>query len=418
MNKVEFERLVAASESAKELVSLEYIRPLYHTITWENTLNALLGTRGVGKTTLLLQRLLLLRLPPREALYVDLGDVYFQQNRLFEFGQHFIDQGGKYLFVDEVHRYQTDGWAQELKQLYDLYRHKLKITFTGSSAIKILKQKADLSRRALQFRIPGLSLREYIQLEEGIELPVVNYKDLLNNHLEVTRDINNNPDFRPLASLQKYNKQGYYPIFLDRNGGYFKRVNTIVQLVLESDIPAVMDSGIADYRQLSSLLYSIASSVPFKPNITKLASRLEMSKTTLLKYITLLERADLIKSLRAEAKGVASLAKPDKIFLNNPNLLYALSPNQYVEGTIRETFFLNQISFLEYEAHILPPEIRLPKQGDFVLIDKFDRYVFEVGGPKKTSKQIGQAPGHYVVTDTELTGSAHRIPLWLFGLLY
>lgn len=411
-------RLFAVSEAAKELVSLDYVRPLYNTILWENQMNALLGTRGVGKTTLMIQRLLRLNLPPSKALYIELGDIYFQTNRLFDFVQAYVAQGGQYLFIDEVHRYGSDTWAQELKQTYDLYRHKLLVTFTGSSAIRILRQKADLSRRVLQHRVPGLSFREYVYLKSGLEIPVIAYKDLLENHLEVASKLMREKDFLPLALLADYNREGYYPVFLDGAGGYLKKLNTIIQLVLESDIPAVMESGKADYRQLGSLLYSIASAVPFKPNITKLATRLSMSRNTLLKYLVLLERADLIKSLRTEAKGIAALAKPDKIFLDNTNLLYALAPNQWATGTMRETFFLNQLSFLEYEAHILPPEIRLPKQGDFVLLDKFDRYVFEVGGPKKSSKQIGNETNRFVVTDSEITGSAHRIPLWLFGLLY
>jgi len=394
------------------------VRPLYHTIDWENHLNALLGTRGVGKTTLLIQRLQELKLPPSKAMYIDLGDPYFQENRLFDFGQDYASRGGQYLFIDEVHKYGYGTWAQELKQLYDVYRNRLKITFTGSSAIKILKQKADLSRRALQHRVPGLSFREYLILAEGIELPILNYKDILNDRDAVVNQVFENGSFTPLAFFENYLREGYYPLFLSRKTGYTRRLSEIVQLVLESDIPSVVDAGNVDYQKISRLLYAISSSVPFTPNISKLSARLGMGRDTLLTYLELLERADLVFGLRSEAKGVAALGKPDKLYLNNTNLLHMFAPNQWEIGTARETFFLNQLNYLTYEAHILPPEIRIPKKGDFVLIDKSDRYVFEVGGPKKTSKQIGQDPNHFVVADTETTGSSHRIPLWLFGLLY
>ncbi|MFT5017308.1 MAG: putative AAA+ superfamily ATPase [Bdellovibrionota bacterium] len=377
-----------------------------------------MGTRGVGKTTILLQRLKELQMPPSEALYVDMGDIYFQENRLLDFGMDFVARGGKFLFLDEVHRYGYGTWAQEIKQLYDVYRSKLKITFTGSSAIQILKQKADLSRRALQYRIPGLSFREYLFLTQGRELPVLSYQDILFRHQELLPELLSDPEFTPLAALKTYLREGYYPIFLSEGQGYSRKLNEVIQLVLDSDIPSVTTSGNANYQKLSRLLFAIASSVPFLPNITKMASRLGIGRDTLLNYLKLLEKADLITNLQNEAKDIGALTKPDKIYLNNTNLLYNLAPNQVELGTIRETFFLNQLNYLRYEAHILPPEIRLPKQGDFVLLDKDDRYVFEIGDPKKSSKQIGTEPDHFVVTDTEITGSAHRIPLWLFGLLY
>lgn len=412
------ERLYSISQSTLALATLEYIRPLYHGIAWENNLNALLGTRGVGKTTLLLQRLKKLNLPPNEALYVDLGDIFFQENRLLDFVSEFVARGGKYLLIDEVHRYGFGTWAQELKQVYDIYRSKVKVTFTGSSAIKILEQKADLSRRALQFRIPGLSFREYLSLKHDKEISVLPYREILTNHQEITRHLMADTEFLPLPALESYWKEGYYPLFLEDRPGYFSRLNVIVQLVLESDIPSTQLSGSADYQKLGRLLFTIASSVPFKPNVTKLASRLGIGRDTLLNYLNLLERADLITSLRQESKGTAALAKPDKIYLNNPNLVYALAPNQWEMGMLRETFFLNQLSILKNEPHFLPPEIKLPVKGDFVLLDKDERYVFEVGGAAKSSKQIGLAANHFTVVHKEQTFNAHRIPLWLFGLLY
>ena len=411
-------RLQRISEETVRLASLDYVRPLYDKIAWDSPLTALLGTRGVGKTTLLLQRLKRLGLPSRQALYVDLGDIHFQQNRLFEFIEEFVATGGWYLLLDEVHRYGFGTWAQEIKQAYDVYRSKLTIVFTGSSAIRILEQEADLSRRALQFRVPGLSFREYLALATATDLPVLSYRDILQRHEELLGDLLSDASFRPLEHFATYNQEGYYPLFLTERTGYASRLNVIVQSVLQADIPAVVKQGQVNYQQIGRLLYAIASSVPFTPNISKLAARLQMSRDTLLHYLQLLERADLINSLRQESKGVAALGKPDKIYLNNPNLLFALAPTQWTVGTLRETFLLNQLNYLRYEGHFLPPEIKLPKQGDFVLLDKEDRYVFEVGGANKSSKQIGVQAGHYTVVDVERTANPHRIPLWLFGLLY
>ncbi|MFT7121876.1 MAG: putative AAA+ superfamily ATPase [Neolewinella sp.] len=417
-NDSKMKRLHQLSDVALQRVSLEYIRPLYETIDWEGNLSALLGARGVGKTTLLLQRLKQLGLPPNKALYIDLGDLYFQENRLLDFVMEFVQQGGEHLLIDEVHRYGFGTWAQELKQSYDLYHGRLSIVFTGSSAIRILDQKADLSRRALQFHIPGLSFREYLHLAHDISLPQYTYQDILTNHQMITRDLLSLKGFRPLPLLQQYWREGYYPFFLSDPRGYLNRLNVMVQLVLESDIPAVIETGRVDYQKIGRLLYAIASSVPFKPNIQKIGERLGMARETILQYLVLLERSDLILTLRNEAKGTASLAKPDKIYLNNTNVLQTLAPTQSEIGTLRETFFFNQLEYVTHEAHFLPPEIRLPAKGDFVLLDKNDRYVFEVGGPNKKRKQVKDEPNSFLVLDVELTGSSDRIPLWLFGLLY
>ena len=411
------DRLYRLSDVYARQVDLTYIRPLYERIDWEGHLTALLGARGVGKTTLLLQRLRQLDRPTREALYVDLGDLYFQENRLLEFIGGFAEQGGRYLFIDEVHRYGYGTWAQELKQAYDLYRDRLRIVFTGSAAVRILHQQADLSRRVRQVRIPGLSFREYLHLKGIVSLPQYSLQQLLTEHETIVRELLSS-GFRPAAHLADYWREGFYPFFLSDPLGYLDRLNTVIQLVLEIDIPAVQQGGRSDYQKLSRLLYAVASAPPFQPNISKLGNRLGMARETILQYLDLLSRADLLIPLRAEAKGVAALAKPDKVYLNNTNLLYALAPTQVDIGTVRETFVLNQLDYLTHEAHILPPELRLPKRGDFVFQNKDQRLLFEVGGPNKGSKQIGTAPDHYVITDTEQTGTPHKIPLWLFGLLY
>ncbi|MEM8583672.1 MAG: AAA family ATPase [Bacteroidota bacterium] len=410
--------LIANSEILKRRTNLDFIRPIYDRVDWNGNLTAILGARGVGKTTLLLQRLVALDLPPNEALYLDMGDLYFQEHRLSVFIADFVARGGRFLLIDEVHRYGYQTWAQELKQAYDLYRGKLSIVFTGSSAVQILRQKADLSRRVLQVRVPGLSFREYLKLEHSLEMSSISLQDIFLDHRSIVNELLSIPDFRPIQLLHQYWREGYYPFFLSDRTGYLSRVNTMVQLVLEADLPAVIETGRVDYQKIGRLLYAIASSTPFKPNISKLSSRLGMARETILVYLKLLARADLVFNLQAESKGVAALSKPDKLFLNNCNLLYALAPTQANLGTLRETFFLNQIDYLTHATSFLSPEIRLPGKGDFVLIDKERRYLFEIGGSEKTSRQIGQHDNHFTIIDSEASLAPHKIPLWLFGLLY
>ena len=412
------ESLFLQSDTAKRKVPYDHVRPLYDRISWDNPLNCLIGARGVGKTTLLLQRLRALDLPARQALYVDLGSIYFQANRFFDTAEAFLRGGGRYLFVDEVHRYGYGTWAEEIKQAYDLYRDELSITFTGSSAIQLLDQRADLSRRALRFSIPGLSLREFLQLKHRITLPTLTLQDLLERHTALTGGQLGGDNFHPLPYFAEYLRQGYYPFTLRENVGFANRLNSVAQLVLASDIPAVQPTGSASYHKLGQLLFAVASSKPFKPNISKLAERMGMSRDTVVEYLRLLERAKLIATLTNEAKSITALAKPDKIFLDNTNLLYALAPQNTELGTVRETFLLNQLSYLTESGEFLPPAIRLPKRGDFVYLHQNDRFVFEVGGANKSARQIEQVPGHYVVADVERSTAPHIVPLWLFGLLY
>lgn len=411
------DQLYLRSRSALDGLRTSYERPLLGEITWEDPLIFILGPRGVGKTTLLLQRLKSLDLPPRAALYIDLGDLYFQANRLIDFAESFIESGGRYLFIDEVHRYGFDTWASELKQLYDLYRDRLKIIVTGSSVVRILTKQADLSRRVLSYRLAGLSFREYLLLTDGIDFARIPLPELLTDHVRIAAEITEQlPTILP--HLQRYWEVGYYPYFLQASVGYADRLAASVQTVLEHDLPYATDGASVDARRIGRLMYTVASSAPFVPDIRKLSERSGISRVSLLRYLGLLEDARLIISLRKESRGVAALGKPDKLFLDNPNLLHALAPQQVNVGTLRETFFLNQLGYLTHARGLVPPEIRLPKSGDFLYLEGNDSYLFEVGGAGKRFGQIGKAANHYVVADTTLTEHSHRIPLWLFGFLY
>ncbi|WP_420459313.1 ATP-binding protein [Neolewinella sp.] len=411
------EQLLLRSKSAVAAVSTGYQRTLMQEVHWSDPLIFILGPRGVGKTTLLLQRLRALGLPPRQALYVDLGDMYFQAHHLIEVAEAFLDRGGEYLFIDEVHRYVNGNWAAELKQIYDLYRTRLQVVVTGSSVVRILTHQADLSRRVLSYRLSGLSFREYLRLQHGVKLPVHSLTDVLERHETIVDDLLPQlPDVLP--ELQRYWQIGYYPYYLQGTVGYTDRVVSSLQTVLEHDIPYATDAASVDARKLARLMYAIASSAPFLPDMVKLSQRTEISRSSLLRYFKLLEDANLIRSLRKESRGLAALGKPDKLYLDNPNLLHALAPQQVNLGTLRETFFMNQLAQLTYSKALVPPEIKLPGSGDFVFLTPDRRLLFEVGGRNKSFKQIGEAPGHYVVADTLRTGHSGRVPLWLFGFLY
>lgn len=409
--------LFLRSRAAVKELGTNYERALQGAVDWEAPLNFILGQRGVGKTTLLLQRLKKLNLPPEQALYIDLGDLYFQANRLIDFAEEYIQGGGRYLLIDEVHRYGYDTWASELKQLYDLYRSRLKVTVTGSSVVRILNKQADLSRRAVSYRLPGLSFREYLLLQQQIDLPRLTLDDTLSRHRVIAAEIVDKIQ-TPLPLLAEYWRQGYYPFFLEGQTSYADRLANIIQTVLEQDIPHATENTGVNTRKLARLLYAVASSVPFIPNINKLAERSGISRITLLRYLQVLEDAHIINGLRKESRGIAALGKPDKLYLDNPNLLHALAPQQVTTGALRETFFLNQLTQLTYSEGFIPPEIRLAKQGDFTFVTPERRILFEIGGASKGFQQIGEAEDHFVVADVTLTEHPQRIPLWLFGFLY
>lgn len=393
-------------------------RYLSDEINWGSALIAIVGPRGVGKTTLLAQKLIELDLPVSKAMYIDLGDINFHDIHLLDLAEYFLERGGEYLFIDEAHRYPRNTWAAEIKSLYDLYRHRLKIVLSGSSVLQILDGAADLSRRMHIYHMAGLSFREYLMLKKGVEIRQYEIGVLLDQHLSIQEEILDRIGLEPIPVFIEYLQRGYYGFVIEDEHGYFDQLNQVVQLVLSQDIALSGEAGVTDSRKLSRLLQAVASSVPFKPNITKLAARTELSRNTVTMYLQLLERAHILQLLSAEGKGISTLSKPDKIYLDNSNLVYALSPQQAEIGTIRETFFLNQLSSLRRRKFAFPPEITLPKKGDFHYRYRGETYIFEIGGPNKTADQIGHGLGYYTVVDAKATASPHRIPLWLFGLLY
>jgi len=397
------ERLYEIFDLKLRHIPEKFSRSLLSNINWKHRLISLLGARGTGKTTLVLQHIKRnFQTPGKEVLYADVNHIFFNTSTLIDLADQFYKKGGKYLFLDEIHKYPN--WSVELKQIYDTYAD-LHVVITGSSILEIEKGEADMSRRAVKGFLPGMSFREFLELDQGIHFNPVTFEDILNHHQEIANEIA--AQIRPLEYFDDYLQYGYYPYFIEGKEVYFEKLLSTINLILETDIPVAEKIDFYTIIKIKKLLSIIATSVPFKPNTEKLSAVAEVSRPTLIKLFNLLQRAQLILMLQSSTKGNQKMAKPEKLYLNNPNLMYALAPANADKGTLRETFFLNQLQ----DNH----KVELPRAGDFIVDDT---YTFEVGGKNKTPRQLTGIQNAFVVADNIETGFEHKIPLWLFGLLY
>ena len=397
------EDLLKYSQLKVSKTSIRFVRYLYQQIEWNDRLVGITGARGTGKTTLILQRIKTEFSHSIKAIYVSLDDFYFIKNRLFEMAEDFYLRGGRYLFIDEVHRYPA--WAIDIKNLYDTYTD-LNIVFSGSSAIQLHKAKADLSRRAAMYHLHELSFREYLELKEGIVIRTLGLDEILKNHIQVVSNINKLHFVLPL--FKEYLEKGLYPFFKEAKGQFYERLISTINTVIENDLMAIDNINYQTTYKLRKLISFIADSVPFKVNISELSRKTALSRDVLLRLLKTLDEANLLKRIMQEGAPTGHLTKPDKIYLNNSTLLYALNSNQNLAvGTVRETFFMNQL--------IKDHEVLTPKNGDF-LIDH--QYTFEIGGRSKTTKQIAGLENAFIAADDIEVGYENKIPLWLFGFLY
>ncbi|MES1226611.1 MAG: AAA family ATPase, partial [Bacteroidota bacterium] len=358
------DNLLEKSETLVSRVQTTFKRYLYSKINWGNRLTGIKGPRGTGKTTLLLQRLHEMGKSPIEAVYFSLDDLFFTNHSLVETADDFYKKGGKYLFLDEVHKYPE--WARHIKNLYDFYPD-LQIVFTGSSIIDISREEADLSRRARMYELQGLSYREYLSFTGILQTDSLSLETLLKGSSFWKKQFP--PDFRPLEHFNTYLERGYYPFFQEDPEGMSERLQQLIRMIVEYDMAELHDFDIRNARKILQLLYIISSNVPFKPNLSQLAEKSQIHRNTINSYLHFLEQARLIRLLYASGISVAILQKPDKIYLDNPNIAYALSSNNPNRGNVRETFFLNQVT----ATH----KVHYPKQGDFTIDGK---WTFEVGG--------------------------------------
>ena len=384
------------------LTQISNVRSFINSIDWTNRFIGIKGSRGIGKTTLILQYLKMNYKTDNKVLYVSLDDLYFVENSLYSLADDFHKKGGELLAIDEVHRYSN--WAIELKNIYDDMPN-LKVIFTGSSLLHLQKAKADLSRRAVMYDMPGLSLREFLIFETGKTFKVYSLSEILDNHIEIAIEIIT--QLKPLAYFDKYLNYGYYPFYKENLKSFHSKLDSTVLTVLEVDIPqfALIQTGNIIY--LKKLLAIISNSVPFKPNLKSLSERTGISLNTMKIYLKLLNDADLLQMLYVQDKGINSLNKPEKIYLNNPNLMNNRGDRNVNIGNLRETFFYNQVKINNI--------VNAAKQTDFIVNNK---YTFEIGGKNKKQKQIEGIGNAYVVKDNIEIGSDNIIPLWIFGFMY
>jgi len=381
-------------ETLLQNTTTDFKRYLYKNVSWDSRMVGIIGARGVGKTTMILQHIKE-KLDSKKALYVSADDMYFSENRLFDLADDFYKNAGEYLFIDEIHKY-TD-WSRELKNIYDSFP-TLKVVFTGSSVLDILKGSADLSRRAIIYKLQGLSFREYLKFFHNYETEVYSLEQIINNEVKL-ENIQH-----PLPLFNDYLKRGYYPFGIENEMNL--RLGQIIVQTLESDIPQYANLNVGTSRKLKRLLSIIAESVPFKPNFSKISEMISVSRNSLDDYFSYMEKAGLIGQLRNEISGIRGLGKVDKVYLDNTNIIFNLVGDKSNVGNLRETFFFNQMR--------VENEVISSRKADFVI----DNYTFEIGGKNKQQKQIEKDGKSFVVKDDIEYGYLNVIPLWAFGLNY
>lgn len=373
---------------------IDLVRYKYGEIEWNGHALGLVGPRGVGKSTMLLQYIKK-NLDLNDTLYVSADDLYFASHTLVDLADRFYKMGGKHLFIDEIHKY--EGWSTEIKQIFDSYSD-LQLIISGSSILEITKGMADLSRRVPIYEMQGLSFREYLHLFHGIRMDVVSMENLMNHEYAI-------PGVEhPLPLFHDYLRRGYYPF--GRDAAYDMELMQVVAQTMESDIPLYLNTNVSVGRKLKQLLMVVSESVPFKPVMQKLADVTGINRNYIQDYLTYMERAGMIAQLRDAVGGLRGLGKTEKVYLDNTNLIYVLAPKRADIGNVRGTFFMNQMRVIG--------DVTCSQVSDFMM----DGMTFEIGGRKKGQKQISDVKDGYVVKDDIETGYANVIPLWAFGLMY
>lgn len=382
--------------------SAAFVRGIMDKILWDARLIGIRGARGVGKTTLLLQYMKLNLPRDHRAIYISLDNIWFTEHKLYDFTDWFVKQGGQFLFLDEVHKYPN--WSQEIKNIYDDFPD-LKIVFTGSSLLEILNARADLSRRAVIYEMQGFSFREYLNRNLKLNLPVFPLEQILSSHNDLSEEVLT--QVKVFEHFPSYLQKGYYPFYDEAPSLYYQKINEIINMTMEIELPLLRGVEPAFVSKVKQLLQIISESAPFVPNITKLSERIGITRKSLLAYLYALQESHLTIQLHKQASGISKLQKPDQIFLENTNLMFALSMVSVQKGHVRETFFANQLK----ESH----KLQYSERGDFLVKQM---HTFEIGGKDKKGKQISGIDNAWIVADDIEYGLKNKIPLWLFGFLY
>ncbi len=401
MTDDDIERIYRISAEKIAETSLSLKRYAYDDIDWNIRLIGLRGARGVGKTTLLLQKIRENDLERDKSLYLSLDSVWLDAKEIYLLAEYHVQHGGTRLVLDEVHY--VKNWQQIIKNLYDDFR-ELKIAYTGSSLLRLKARQGDLSRRQIGYELPGLSFREFLKFEGVMDRQPLSLSEVLSGHVSIARDITKGVKILPL--FERYFRSGYYPFYLEGVAKYEERIRQVVNQTLDSDWPSVEDVTAETIRKARKMLRILAALPPQTPKMNRLYAELDTERQQGLKILYALERAGLLNLLASDFDALDNLSSPEKIYCENTNLMYALTPDADI-GTAREAFFLNQVA----NGHA----VTYPKKGDF-LVD--DRWLFEIGGKGKTFKQIKDVPDSFVVNDGVEIGFGNKIPLWLFGFLY
>lgn len=401
MDKAELQPLYDNFHRKIAKVDLRFKRYLFNQINWDARIISIQGARGVGKTTMLLQHILMSYEDIDKTLYASLDDLWFATHSLMDLVDWADRHGITRLYLDEVHRYAQ--WSLTLKNIYDNYPD-MSIVYTGSSLLVIDNATVDMSRRQTPYTLSGMSFREFLVLEGVLDTEAVSLEDVLKNHVRKAMEITQHIKVAPL--FEAYLSHGYYPFYRDSADDFPSRLRETVTVVIDSDLPAVEKVSFETLQKVKKLLMIISEHVPFEPNMSQLWRQLATDNELGLKMLYALDKAQVLALLSAKAKSYKSLTKPDKIYMGNPNLMHVLCP-LVDKGNERETFFINQLS-VKYD-------VNYPIHGDFLINGK---HLFEVGGKKKTFEQIADVPDSYIAADDTEIGYGNRIPLWLFGFLY
>lgn len=388
--------------------SMDVVRDQMGQIHWNAQIISIMGPKGVGKSTLLRQYIKKnYPIGDRRALYCSADSVDFSTRSLVELAEEFFINGGELLVVDEIHKYKagTSDWSKEVKEIYELFP-KLKMIVSGSSLLKLKEGDADLSRRAIKYTMPGLSFREALRFYHGLEFPKWTLEDILSHPLDLWDMVASK--CKPIAYFKEYIEKGYYPFLLEGEDDYFIRIEQVINYIIETELPQICKVDVANIRKVQALIKLIAEEVPFELNANKLAGSLEIGRDTVVEYLKYLGDAKVLNLLYSDKKKMSKLAKPDKVYMENPNILYALAPDKADIGTVRESFAVNSLS----ESHL----VEYGKiQGDF----KVDsRYTFEIGGRSKDFSQIAGVPDSYIFADDWDIPDGAKLPLWMLGFLY
>ncbi|ADE82873.1 ATPase AAA [Xylanibacter ruminicola] len=388
--------------------STEIVREIANTIHWNAQLISIIGAKGVGKSTLIKQYIKQNYEPgDRRVLYCSADTVDFSTRTLVELAEEFTVRGGELLAIDEIHKYKSGNtdWSREIKEIYELYPD-LKLIVSGSSLLKLKEGDADLSRRAVKYTLAGLSFREALRFYHGLEFEKWTLDDILKHPYDLWQTVSTK--CKPNALFKEYLKKGYYPFLLEGEGEYHTKIEQVVNYIIETELPQICKVDVANVRKLQALVAMICSEIPFALNANRIAAALEIGRDTVVEYLKYLGDAKVLNLLYSEKKKIGKLSKPDKVYLENPNIMYALAPTKVEIGTLRETFAVGSLT----ESH----NVEYGKaQGDFLVDSK---YTFEIGGRSKDFSQIAGIKDSYIFADDWDMPDGAKLPLWMLGFLY